>query len=107
MLVENGYNVIQANDGPSGLDALQREGDRVQLVIADFVMPGMSGRELLSQVRVLRPDLPMLLATGYADFAALTGDGLPADQIVRKPFRSSELLVRIHMVRQRRPIPTA
>ncbi len=101
MLTESGYAVVQATDGPSGLEALQREGRRIQLVIADFMMPGMTGRELLRQVRVLRPDLPMLLATGYADFAALTGDGLPADQIVRKPFRGSELLARIQMVRER------
>jgi signal transduction histidine kinase len=105
MLVESGYSVIQAIDGPSGLEALRREGKRVQLVIADFVMPGMTGRELLRHVRVQRPDLPMLLATGYADFAALTGDGLPADQIVRKPFRGAELLARIQMVRERHPMP--
>ncbi len=105
MLTESGYTVIQAVDGPSGLEALQREGDRVQLIIADFVMPGMSGGELLALVRSQRPDLPMLLATGYADFAALTGGGLPADQIVRKPFRSTELLARIQMVRERHPMP--
>jgi signal transduction histidine kinase/ActR/RegA family two-component response regulator len=102
MLAENGYGVVTAVDGQSALDVLEREGERVALVVADYAMPGMTGRQLLDAVRQRRPDVPLLLATGYADYPLLTADYLPIDQIIRKPFRSNELLARIHMVHERR-----
>ena len=52
----------------------------------DYAMPGMTGRELLETVRLRRPDVAVLLATGYADYPDLLGETLSLDQIVRKPF---------------------
>ncbi len=101
MLAENGYTVVTAVDGAAGLAALEREGRRVALVIADYAMPGMTGRELLEEVGRRRPDVAVLLATGYVDYPGLPGGGLVIDQIIRKPFRARELLSRIHMVCQR------
>ena len=107
MLTTNGFDVLTAHDGSSGLAMLEDEGDRVQLVIADYMMPGMTGREFIDVVRQMRPRLAVLLATGYADFTAMVAGGipmtggLPADQIVRKPFRSAELLAKIQMVWER------
>ena len=98
MLTEAGYTIVSAADGAAGLEMLEREGDRVAIVIADYAMPGMTGRELLEMVRRRRPDVAVLLATGYADYPDLTSEDLAIDQIVRKPFRSRELLARIHMV---------
>ena len=101
ILEEVGYSVIAAADGAAALAAVDKEGERVALVIADYAMPGMTGLELLTTIRRRRPDMPMLLATGYADHQSLSGDGLESDQIVRKPFRSAELLGRIEMVLER------
>ena len=98
MLTEHGYAVVTAIDGRNGLEVLAREGQRVALVIADYAMPGMTGREMLETVHVRRPDVAMLLATGYADYPDLASETLTIDQIVRKPFRSRELLARIHMI---------
>ena len=97
-LTENGYTVVAAADGLAALAVLEQQGERVALVIADYAMPGMTGRELLETVRQRRPDVAVLLATGYADYPDLTSETLAIDQIVRKPFRASELLARIHMV---------
>ncbi len=101
ILEDVGYAVAAVADGAAALAVLDREGPRIGLVIADYAMPGMTGLELLTAVRRRRPDLPMLLATGYADHQSLSGDGLEPDQIVRKPFRSAELLGRITMVVER------
>ncbi len=98
MLTEAGYSVVAAADGAAGLALLEREGPRVAVVIADYAMPGMTGKELLDTVRRRRPDVAILLATGYADYPDLTSATLAMDQIIRKPFRSWELLARIHMV---------
>ena len=98
MLTEAGYSIVAAADGATGLEILEREGERVAVVIADYAMPGMTGRELLQTVRRRRPDIAVLLATGYADYPDLTSEDLAIDQIVRKPFRSRELLARIQMV---------
>ena len=101
VLMDAGYTVLTAPDGQGGLDLMAAEGRRVSLVISDYAMPGMSGREMLQAVKQGWPDTAILLATGYADFLDLTGNDLPIDQIVRKPFRSNDLLARIHMVIQR------
>ena len=101
MLVDSGYTVLTAVDGSDALGVMEREGGRIGLVIADYAMPGMTGRELLQTVRDRWPGVAVLLATGYADYPELSGRELPIDHIIRKPFRSNELLARIHMVVQR------
>ena len=94
-LTESGYTVLTAADANSGLDVLQQEGERVAFVIADHIMPGMTGRDMLDLVRKRRPDVAILLATGFADSAELLGDGLAVEQVVRKPFHAAELLARM------------
>ncbi len=101
VLVDAGYTVIAVPDAAAALSVLEAESSRVGLVVADYAMPGMTGRELLQTVKLRWPGIAVLLATGYADVPELTGHDLPMDQIVRKPFRSNELLARIHMVVQR------
>ncbi len=63
---ERGYRVIQAGDG---LDALAQidQGVSLDLLISDFAMPGMNGLTLIQEVRRRRPELPVLLLTGFAD----------------------------------------
>ena len=101
VLVDAGYTVVTSPDGAAALAVLEAEHSRIGLVIADYAMPGITGRELLQTVRLRWPGIAVLLATGYADYPELTGQDLRIDQIVRKPFRSNELLARIHMVVQR------
>jgi len=86
------YQVISATDGPSALGILR--GDQpIDLLFTDVVMPGgMSGLQLAEQARDCRPDLPVLLTSGYnEEFIGASpafGANLP---LIRKPFRRRQL----------------
>ena len=60
----------------------------VDLLITDYAMPGMTGVELANRARELYPDLPILLATGYADLPSGTSTDLPR---LSKPYQQSDL----------------
>ncbi|MBP0443425.1 response regulator [Roseomonas sp. SSH11] len=85
-LSDLGHDTVEAEDGPAALRVL--EGDpSVQLMVVDFAMPRMTGAELSERARVLRPGLPILLVTGYAELTALAAD-IP---VLHKPYRQAEL----------------
>ncbi len=92
MLEDLGYAVLEADNAAAALEFLGK-CLRIDLLMADFAMPGMTGVELAKQVGVLRPDLPVLLVTGYADAATIAAVG--TDRIVLKPFRNEDLARKI------------
>ena len=87
MLEEFGHTVVQAAGGGQALEILA--GDQtIQLMVTDQAMPGMTGMQLAQRVRETRPDLPIVLATG---FAQLPADATPSLPRLSKPFTMSEL----------------
>ncbi|WEN41332.1 Sensor kinase CckA [Thauera sp. GDN1] len=86
-----GYPVIEAADGVEAL-ALLENIDDIALLVSDTVMPGgIGGRELARRARALRPQLPILLVTGYASDSSPI-EGLPDDvPTLRKPFDQQAL----------------
>jgi PAS domain S-box-containing protein len=86
MLAELGHQVRQAQSGPEALEAL--EAHSFDLVITDFAMPGMTGEELTQHILASRPDLPVLMVSGYASFPAGAG---PSVLKLGKPFSEHEL----------------
>ncbi|MFZ5783220.1 MAG: ATP-binding protein [Pseudomonadota bacterium] len=91
LLEDLGHAVIQAESGPAALNIL-RDGARIDLMITDYAMPGMTGLQLAEEARRLRPDLPILLATGYADLPAHGRLALPR---LSKPYQQRELAEQI------------
>jgi len=87
LLEDLGHAVIQANSGPSALEVL-RSDQPVDLMITDYAMPGMTGIQLAEAARKLRPGLPILLATGYADLP--TGSDLVLPRL-SKPYQQKQL----------------
>jgi signal transduction histidine kinase/ActR/RegA family two-component response regulator len=92
-LAELGVEATAVASGQAALDLVDR-GAPIDLLIVDYAMPGMNGAEVIARARALLPQLPIILITGYAE-AGLAAD-LPEDvQLLRKPFRVSELLARV------------
>lgn len=65
MLTDMGHSVLEANSGRKALEILQNE--EVDLLITDFSMPKMNGAELTEQAKRLKPDLKVIVASGYVD----------------------------------------
>lgn len=86
MLRELGHQVHEAGGGAQAL-AMLAEGLKIDALITDYVMPRMSGAELAERVQVDRPDLPILVVTGYAG-----GDLQLSLPQLAKPFRQSDLV---------------
>jgi len=87
MVEDLGHHVIEAYSGKQALEILQSDA-QVDALITDYAMPGMTGVELAEKARVLRPDLPILLATGYADLPSGTTTDLPR---LAKPYQQRDL----------------
>ena len=91
MLEDLGHRVIGANSGRHALDILN-SGEPLDLMMTDHVMPGMTGIELAAATRELRPSLPILLATGYADLPEGSQLDLPR---LAKPYHQEQLRERL------------
>lgn len=83
-----GYQVSQAADGEAGLQQLREQ--LPSLMITDYLMPGMTGAELVSLANREFPGLPMIIATGYADMEAID-HVIGSNAVLRKPFQLTEL----------------
>ena len=94
MLRYAGHEVVEAEGGREALDCLDREGDRIDLMILDYVMPGLNGVETARLSRFRRPGLPIMLMTGFADTEVL-GAETSADHILQKPFYTADLVAKI------------
>ena len=87
MLEDLGHTVLEAASGKDALQILRRE-PRIDLVITDQAMPHMTGSDLAAAIRAEKPDLPIVLATGYAELPPGADEGLPK---LSKPFRQHQL----------------
>ena len=99
-----GYRTLQAASGHDALELLADGGAGIDLLMADYAMPGMSGTELMRAVRAERPDLPVVVITGYADTTDLDGR-LDEAMLLQKPFRINELATAIESAVQRSSAP--
>lgn len=93
MLEDLGHKVIEASSGSQALDELRADPSRVDIVITDHAMPGMTGLELARHIRLGYPHLAIVLASGYAEISRENEDAsLPR---LSKPFRQIELAAAI------------
>jgi PAS domain S-box-containing protein len=87
-LEEQGYRVRQAKDGREGLEALERETP--DLVVLDFIMPGLSGAEVARKILDKKADQPILFVSGYSETEAVKRTA-PDAPLLAKPFRADAL----------------
>ncbi len=87
-----GYDVTAMADGASALDAFHSTPQEWDLVVADQVMPGLSGVDLAKQILTIRPEIPVILCTGLIDSATRTSaEAVGVREFHIKPLLSSEL----------------
>jgi PAS domain S-box-containing protein len=98
-LTEYGYTVLTARHGRDALLLATEQGDRLDLLVTDIVMPEMSGRELAETLLDRRPDLKVLYISGYTDDEVLQR-GVRGREVglLRKPFATEELARRVRTV---------
>lgn len=88
-LEDAGYHVIEAADGQAALAVLHGD-DRIDVVFTDIRMPGgIDGWDLAERARTIRPDIPVIYATGFS------GDDLrlvPGARFLKKPYRIGDIL---------------
>jgi len=96
VLEADGKRVLDAADGHAALAVLEREGDAIDLLITDVVMPGMNGPELVERVAECWPGLRVIFSSGYTD-SRLAGRGFDEDKVelLRKPYTVDELRRRV------------
>jgi CheY-like chemotaxis protein len=87
MLEDLGHEVLEASSGEQALRVLRRKNG-VDLVITDQLMPGMTGTQLIAAIRSERPELPIILATGYSELRTPTDASIPR---LAKPFVQADL----------------
>ena len=88
-----GYSVIEVSNGPLAVEMVTARPGRFSAMLLDLVMPGMSGREVYRAVAAIRPDLPVIVCTGYAP-AAHIDDAMKRSiaGLLQKPFTQERLV---------------
>ena len=96
VLADLGYRVLATASPGEALSIAATEGDRVDLLVTDLVMPEMNGRELAALLQARHPRLRCLFVSGYtADIVAQRGIVAPGVHLLSKPFTASELAERV------------
>ncbi|WP_439865293.1 response regulator [Pseudomonas antarctica] len=87
VLEELEYTVVEAEDAELALKVFEDSGRVIDLMMTDVGLPDMDGKQLATKVRELRPALPILFASGYAESVEMP-EGM---QMIAKPFSIDQL----------------
>ncbi|MDQ0363866.1 hybrid sensor histidine kinase/response regulator [Catenuloplanes indicus] len=93
ILTRSGYRVHTAANGPEAIKIAENHDQVIDLVLTDVVMPHMQGKDLADRLHTIRPDLPVVFMSGYAEPFVVTDGALHPDvNLVTKPFTEADLL---------------
>ena len=98
-LTDLGYRVLIARDGREALDIISGP-ERIDILFSDVVMPGgINGAELATEARRLRPEIKVLLTSGYTAAALGKEHALPPElPVLSKPYRREELSAQLRVI---------
>jgi len=97
LLEENGYTVVEADDGKSALEWVESHPEPIDLLLTDVVMRRMSGPELVERLAASHPNLKVVYMSGYTGELMANRDVLKAGvTLLEKPFSRTALLNTIH-----------
>jgi CheY-like chemotaxis protein len=98
-LEQAGYEVLTAADGVEAVKVFEENADEITLVLLDVKMPRMDGEEAFGIMRGIRPDVRVVLSSGYGEQDAMQrfrGKGITG--FVQKPYHAKALLARLHEI---------
>lgn len=102
MLSHHGYTVMRAESGEQALQIFRERRDEIDLVIMDLGMPGMGGEPCLQQLKVIAPEIKVIVASGYAGHKiAKTPEQFGAAGFLSKPYRLDLLLLEVQKLLSR------
>ena len=102
MLHQLGYRVVLAANAAEALEIFLDKRDSLDLVITDKTLPKMTGFELARAIKNLRPDIPIVLCTGYSEKEDMAvGEAIGISQFVMKPLRKKALAETVRQVLDR------
>jgi CheY-like chemotaxis protein len=87
MLMDLGHSVLEAPSGARALQLLETDA-QFDVVITDYAMPGMTGLDLATKIKQIRPKMPVIIATGYAELPPRATLGFPR---LSKPYTQQQL----------------
>ncbi len=88
-----GYGVLTASTGEEAVNLYQQKSQEIVAVILDIVMPGMDGKEVFQRLRMMNPDVKVIISSGYShDKEADTLLEQGAAGFIQKPYRIAELI---------------
>lgn len=91
-----GFTVLEATDGYEALRTVEKDTREIQLLLTDFIMPLMNGRELATRLHSIRPETKVIYMSGYTDeVLAFHGMAHGGINFLQKPFTSAELAAKI------------
>lgn len=97
-LKDFGFRILQANDGPSGLEILKSK-QPIDLLVTDIGLPGLNGRQIADAALIERTDLKVLFMTGYAETAATSSGFLREGMaMITKPFEMEALISKVNQL---------
>lgn len=96
MLELHGYQVLYAENGEQALSLFDEHDDRVSILVADIVMPKMSGPQLAQLLRIQRPELPVLFVSGLVSYENF--EGVMGGWMLKKPYSPSMLASKVRAV---------
>ena len=99
MLTKNGYQVITAGSGETGLSLYRKNSSEISLIILDLIMPGMGGKHCLKKILDFNPKANVVISSGYSMENPASDDVLQkARGFIQKPYNFRKMLKLLHDV---------
>ena len=96
ILERAGFDVLTAEDGRRAVEIVRENAERISAVLLDLTMPHLGGEEALRAIREIRPDMPVVLTSGYSESEiAPRFEGVRLEGFLQKPFRPPQLVERM------------
>lgn len=98
-LSDKGYNVLEASSGDMAWEMVLTQGNHIDLIVTDVVMPGMKGPDMVDLVRTRMPDIKVIFMSGYAEDVIPEGiENDPTIHFLPKPFKLKDLAFKVKEV---------